>query len=251
MQACIKNIRQRCAEGRKAGVNINPALTVSQASDIHFMADMTSICRRIGHQYGTPGMEQCISENRQKFLQGGDWRTLLKTSEKLSISQFSVEELKRLRADILCAATRAELGYRPTANIFNEVKRRNLNCENLTVLTQKEREAASSIAREEASQAEFEKCMSDVSFNALQCGLGCWGQGNTCRQVCDDRKIAQKDRCEARLKGIQHQYNAPIMPTPSAPMMQQPQQIINPNVCIQDGGGKYCPNHPNTRRRYP
>lgn len=33
-----------------------------------------------------------------------------------------------------------------------------------------------------------------------------------------------------------------------------PQQVIiqqqnnNPNACIQDGGGIYCPNHPNTRR---
>lgn len=39
-------------------------------------------------------------------------------------------------------------------------------------------------------------------------------------------------------------------------IVQQPQQIIiqqqpeiNNNACIQDGGGIYCPNHPNTRRR--
>lgn len=249
MQACVKKIQQKCAESRQSSTATTAKVT--PGSDIHFMADMTSICRKIGHQYGTPSMEQCIRDNRQKFLQGGDWRTLLTTSEKKSISELSTKDLKGLRADILCAATRAEPGYKPTENVLNEVKSRRLICESLTILTQKERGDINSRAKVQSNaESEFDKCISDVNLSALQCTLGCWGRGGSCHQICDDRKIAQTDRCEARLKGVPYQYNAPVQNEPSVVVPQQ-QNNINPNVCIQDGGGAYCPNHPNTQRRDP
>jgi hypothetical protein len=51
-------------------------------------------------------------------------------------------------------------------------------------------------------------------------------------------------------------YIAVPVRQPQPQPQPQPQQIIiqqqpmdNPNACIQDGGGIFCPNHPNTRRR--
>lgn len=44
---------------------------------------------------------------------------------------------------------------------------------------------------------------------------------------------------EANIILIQPQIAAPVIGVP----------IFNPSACIQDGGGTYCPNHPNTRTR--
>jgi hypothetical protein len=100
------------------------------------------------------------------------------------------------------------------------------------------------------STEDFKKCMSAARSAAIQCTLRCSGVGGNCHQICDDRKIAQTDRCEARLKGIPYQYNPPVQSQPNVVVPQQ-RNTLNPNVCIQDGGGAYCPNHPNTQRRDP
>jgi hypothetical protein len=100
-----------------------------------------------------------------------------------------------------------------------------------------------------AKPTEFQKCIADVRSAALNCTLRCMGVGGNCHQICDDRQIAQMDRCEARQKGISHQYNPPVQPQQI--IIQQQQPTGNPNACIQDGGSVFCPNHPNTRSTTP
>jgi hypothetical protein len=100
-----------------------------------------------------------------------------------------------------------------------------------------------------APPTEFEKCMADVNSNSFICNLGCLGSKLSCSQLCDDRKIAQTDRCEARQKGIPHQYRPPAQPQKI--IIQQQQPMKNPNACIQDGGLVSCPNHPSTRSVTP
>jgi hypothetical protein len=100
-----------------------------------------------------------------------------------------------------------------------------------------------------AKPTEFQKCISDVRSAALSCTLRCMGAGGNCHQICDDREIAQIDRCEARQKGISHQYSPPTQPQQI--IIQQQQPISNPNACIQDGGSVFCPNHPSNRSTTP
>lgn len=95
----------------------------------------------------------------------------------------------------------------------------------------------------------FEACVKDVRSAALSCTLRCMGAGGNCHQICDDRQIAQMDRCEARQKGISHQYSPPTQPQQI--IIQQQQPVSNPNACIQDGGSVFCPNHPSNRSTTP
>ena len=41
----------------------------------------------------------------------------------------------------------------------------------------------------------------------------------------------------------------PPQPQPQQIIIQQQPQMMNPAACIQDGGGTFCPNHPNTRMK--
>lgn len=72
-------------------------------------------------------------------------------------------------------------------------------------------------------KTEFQKCMASVNSSSLSCTLRCMGSpsNNGCHQVCDDRRIAQTDRCEAKQKGTPYNYNPPVQSQPGATSRQR------------------------------
>ena len=110
---------------------------------------------------------------------------------------------------------------------------------------------------EQALQQCFDRAKREEQSCALIAYGGVSSIGNPVvrerQQVCTDRRMSAEEHC-LRMHKPSALQGVPARVPISQPV--QPQQIIiqqrpkdNPNACIQDGGGIYCPNHPNTRLR--
>lgn len=175
-------------------------------------------------------MSGCASPsfNDKVILKNGEnWKTLLKTSQKKKISLMTEGNLKNQPDNVICAASRGEPGYTPNDSIFKELSRRGLICEKLNAIY-------------EYRISNRELCMQYMTLPSINVyhsareqairerGIDCWKYGN----ITEERRKANAEF----QKALQPQQRA------------IPQQIIiqqqsNPNACIQDGGGIYCPNY--------
>lgn len=96
----------------------------------------------------------------------------------------------------------------------------------------------------------LEACISDVRSDATICELS--ALGSVKRGVpdsyhqCGARRRFEEERCRERFDPthVRRSNPAPNV-TNRAPqqMIIQQQPMNNPNACIQDGGGIYCPNY--------
>lgn len=240
-------------------------------SDIGFMIDITQACKKIGHNYGGEGMEKCVSENRAEFLAGkesalrrflvlslnnrchearvfekfiqttGDGqkyyaKALIARCEKNKFEEIQYLKLSSSAGYRLASELLIKMGEAPPMpNAGVARKSRKIDNSN------------SSISPQDSCLKDVEEFKKSCYISSLSCARSGYGATALCQRQCDEKVLQYRMRCYS-----------PNSPLPS----QQPQQIIiqqqpqvqqgpNPNVCVQDGGGMYCPNHPNTRRSYP
>jgi hypothetical protein len=102
-----------------------------------------------------------------------------------------------------------------------------------------------------AKPTEFQKCIADVRSDATICELS--ALGSVKRGVpdsyhqCGARRRFEEERCRERFDPahVRRSNPAPNVsnPAPQQIIIQQQQPTNNPNACIQDGGGIYCPNY--------